>query len=417
MKNSIKILITGLFALSAAYGQEKGIKLINVYEKSFNEPIVDVIFDTATVSIKEAKKMGWKDEAFTKEEKSKGKGKILYAKVVIFKETRHGKPTKLIKFFNKDGSLKKVYKTGNYAEVLFSENEKFIGITTPTKWYNGEHESKFTMINTEGKILWELEGLGTGPYVPSPNGKYCIGEESSEFESSPVSIYSKKGLEKVIKKNFSGFWIGFQEKENYFAIGVPMEFPKGKILVLDSNLKVLFQDTTAAIFGDVGGGHYIAFSNTENYIAYPVVKTEGSKGGIGVFNMSGSLLFKVYPQGRGNYKYKFSKDDKNILIYDTFGSCYFVDIRSAKILWQRIVKAKGIGTVSVTPDFNTILVGIYPNKISLLDKEGNILLEDEIKNFLFLHVPKVKISPKGDKFIVSDQRGTINAFYIKRRMP
>lgn len=34
-----------------------------VYEKTFDEPIVDVIFDTATVSIEVAKKMGWKEDA------------------------------------------------------------------------------------------------------------------------------------------------------------------------------------------------------------------------------------------------------------------------------------------------------------------------------------------------------------------
>ena len=45
-----------------------------MYEKTFEDTIVDVIFDTVT--LEEAKAMGWKEEAFSEEEKAKGKDSL-----------------------------------------------------------------------------------------------------------------------------------------------------------------------------------------------------------------------------------------------------------------------------------------------------------------------------------------------------
>jgi hypothetical protein len=80
------LIITALCLVSLTRAEEKEetkIELIPVYEKTFDDTIVDVIFDTATVSIEEAKKMGWKEEAFSKEERQKLQCSILYPKVIV----------------------------------------------------------------------------------------------------------------------------------------------------------------------------------------------------------------------------------------------------------------------------------------------------------------------------------------------
>ncbi|MCK4422075.1 hypothetical protein KAW48_09780, partial [candidate division WOR-3 bacterium] len=105
-----------------------------------------------------------------------------------------------------------------------------------------------------GNVLWEIEGLGTGPYVCSPDGKYAIGEASNQIESEPISIYSNDGMIKAFRKEFAGFWTGFAEDGSYIAVGIPLEYPRGKVVMMDDNMKTVFEDTTASIFGDVGGG-------------------------------------------------------------------------------------------------------------------------------------------------------------------
>ena len=88
---SLLAIVIALMAMnSGLYAQEKDtaqteskVELKVVYEKTFDEPIVNVIFDTATVNIEEAKKRGWKEEGFTNEEKIKGKVLISYPKVVF----------------------------------------------------------------------------------------------------------------------------------------------------------------------------------------------------------------------------------------------------------------------------------------------------------------------------------------------
>ena len=78
MKKISLILFLCIIAFSILGAEDKSvIKLVPVYEKTFQDTIVDVIFDTATVSISEAKAMGWKEEAFNEEERRRGSLRFL----------------------------------------------------------------------------------------------------------------------------------------------------------------------------------------------------------------------------------------------------------------------------------------------------------------------------------------------------
>jgi hypothetical protein len=77
------------------------IQLTTIKEKVFDEPIVDVILDTATVSIAEAKTMGW--ENISSMSQTGDKVKIDYPRIGIKPKDRSGY-TELM-FFNKEKSV------------------------------------------------------------------------------------------------------------------------------------------------------------------------------------------------------------------------------------------------------------------------------------------------------------------------
>ncbi len=101
MKKVLTSAIIAFMAVSISlYAQEKDttqgaplskqtgeVDLQVIYEKMFDDTIADVFFDTTTVSIEEAQKMGWKEEAF-KGMKVSDKTRIIYPKVVITRKKR-----------------------------------------------------------------------------------------------------------------------------------------------------------------------------------------------------------------------------------------------------------------------------------------------------------------------------------------
>ena len=404
MKRTIVLIILIVSIIVEVQGfsfKKDKIRLVPVYEKTFQDTIVDVIFDTATVKIEEAKAIGWKKEAFGDEEKRIGEGEIFYTKVVILKDGNK----RVLRFFDPKGRQRKSFETADYAEIVISQNDKYIGITTP-----GDHESKFQMVNTEGRVLWKIKGLGTGPYIPSQEGKYAVGEPSVEVENVPVEIYNKDGLIKKIRKDYAGFWANFSENDEFIAVGIPLEFPKGKLIVFDKEFKILYVDTTLGIAGDIGGGDYISFSPKNKYLVYPL-----KNGGVKIFNIFKKSISNLEILGKGNYKYYFDQNEKLLLIKDAKGFCWLLDLLSKRLLWQYLTEGKSFGTVSTDKDLNKILICIYPNKILLLNQKGVLTGEYKIKDIVFNIFPKkVKISSKTDKFTVIDNHNRIESFSLKK---
>jgi len=235
MRRMMLIVFLGVVYLSGKT-QESKLTLIPVYEKTFEDTIVDVIFDTVTVTLNEAKAMGWKEEAFNEEEKVRGRVRIDYAKIIIFKK----KTREYIGFFDWRGKEVKKYITKPDAIALVSLNGKFIGITTPIECSKGECETRFTMMTDKGDVIWEIEGLGTGPYEPSPDGKWAIGLPSVEVAEAPLEIYNKNGLFKKIENPYGGCDYVFSNNGQYLAVAVresPLweEPAKGYFMLLNSS--------------------------------------------------------------------------------------------------------------------------------------------------------------------------------------
>lgn len=180
----------GLYAQKKETTQEKSkIELSVVYEKTFDEPIVDVIFDTVTVSIEEAKEMGWREEVFTSKEKEKGEKSVFYHRVVIIGENE--KQVRKIVFYSKNEVVKKVISVAPMKErVLVSKNGKYI---LKAKRYD-ELDAGWQgaiLYDYDGDVIWQKnEGIFT---AVSNEGYTATGFASPDGGFYPFAIYTPTG--------------------------------------------------------------------------------------------------------------------------------------------------------------------------------------------------------------------------------
>ncbi len=216
IKRTIIFIAVMIFIGSAGSGKpeeteliEQNIQLETVYERTFPDTIVDVIFDTATVSLSEAKAMGWKDEAFSVEEKEKGKVNVSYPCVLITKDK--------ISFLDKEGNVKKEMDKEQGTKILYSSNGKYI---LKKYYYNGDNDSGggAKLYDNEGNIIWEKrEGAFS---AVSDEGYTATGYVSPDGSSYPFKIYNREGEEiKEIKlPDWGIFDAGLCANGDYFII-------------------------------------------------------------------------------------------------------------------------------------------------------------------------------------------------------
>jgi len=196
-----RLILTGLVFIIGIglFGEakESGIKLITVYEKTFPDTIVDVIFDTVTVSISEAKAMGWKEE-FMKIKK--GKVQVVYPKVLFKGRGGSQIPRSIIfngeiVFLSREGKVLKRVSVSRDYRLLWSENGRYI---LKAKDYNEFDESQqgAVLYNWDGKVIWEKnEGIFT---AVSNDGYTATGFVSPTGAYYPFIIYDTEG--KKVKK-------------------------------------------------------------------------------------------------------------------------------------------------------------------------------------------------------------------------
>jgi hypothetical protein len=164
------------------------IELVPVYEKTFDEPIVDVIFDTATVTLEEALRMGWKEEGFSSEGKKRGKIKISYPKVVLIGETRD--EIKEMVFYDKKGREVKSIFVDSRNNVITSNSGRFLLIATYYDEYRTE-KGDGTLLDWHGNMVWEKEkGYFTSV---SDDGYTAEGFVSPSGDLVPFTLYNPKG--------------------------------------------------------------------------------------------------------------------------------------------------------------------------------------------------------------------------------
>jgi len=234
MRRMMLIVFLGVVYLSGKT-QESKLTLIPVYEKTFEDTIVDVIFDTVTVTLNKAKAMGWKEEAFSEEEKAKGKVTVPYPKVVFI-----GTPfpmaskVKGIKFYNQQGNLIKYVNVQKKERVYMSPNKKYILIG---KWPDVDHPERQggKLYNSHGDILTTFNRYF--PLAVSDNRYVIAGELPYESEApGDFRFYNPSGEEiskvhnplKNIGEGWS--WAIFERNKNNAIIGYTNKITRSVIL-------------------------------------------------------------------------------------------------------------------------------------------------------------------------------------------
>jgi len=321
--------------------KESGIKLIPVYEKTFEDTIVDVIFDTATVSLDKAKAMGWKEEAFSEEEKVRGKVKISYPKVVFI-----GSPfpkdskVKEIKFFNQKGSLMKFLKVKKMEKVYISSNSEYILIG---KWPDENHiESRGgELYNSNGDILKTFNNYF--PLAVSDNGYVIAGELPYESEApGDFVFYDPFGKEigrvhNPLRNSNTGWsWAIFEGGKNNAFIGYSNTVSKSIILYTTiTGKKIWSTSLNYASFFPYESEYSEDYAIGTGYI-YNCNKAIFEKYCIWLVNKKdGKLKWMLNTENLGNTTVKINKTSKNIYLCSSLnGELLKIEKDSGKILWR-----------------------------------------------------------------------------------
>ncbi|TET29166.1 MAG: hypothetical protein E3J70_07720 [Candidatus Heimdallarchaeota archaeon] len=308
------------------------IELIPVYEKTFEDTIVDVIFDEAEMTIKEAKTAGWKQKVFTNEEKIEGKATVPYPEVVFVpREVVHPvyHDIKEINFLYKNGELrKKISIDSNNERVITSPCKKFIVIKRIPAEYG---------LNIQGGILYRSDGeevwrKDEGPFPVAVNDEGYVVANYFDWMYDPYDfvIYNPQGqeivriadpLEEVREKWFSA---QFSKDGNYIVVRYTDTRSKSLIILLTKEGKIVWKKDF-------------------NYLAH-VYKIHS---GIGIWGESfkgfqvyiffldwdGQLKWKTQVKLFGWTHLKVSQDNQKVFAISSTGTACCFDISTGEILW------------------------------------------------------------------------------------
>jgi len=330
----------GLYAQEKETTQEKSkIELTVIYEKTFDDTIVDVIFDTATVSIEEAIKMGCKEDAFAPEDKIKDKTTVFYPKLVFISDaskmsydiSEYPRGRREIRFYKRNGELIKKELIQPWAErVVYSKNGEFV----LRSWVPTEHTAERqggTLYRLDGTIVWkkaenELVAVSNDGYVMAKDPTY--GEEPSDghifYEPSGKEIAR---IVNPLKDKAVGYTAAkFSPNGDYAIIGYT-DFKKTVIILADKEGHILWQQEF----------------DWRSYTPYEMDIVE-DLGMIGVCNKDGASVFFIDQKGdlkwivpleiRGNMIVKISEDKKKVYVASSKGYIWCIDINNGKFLWK-----------------------------------------------------------------------------------
>ncbi|HEC78921.1 MAG TPA: hypothetical protein ENI34_07245 [candidate division WOR-3 bacterium] len=344
MKQVFLAIIIALMTVGL-YGQEPGavqnepkVRLKVVYEKTFDEEILDVIFDTATVSIEEAEQMGWKEEAFTEEEKAKGKVLVSYPKVVLISDaskmsydvSEYPRCRRELRFYRKNGELiKKELIQPRRERVIYSENMRYI----LRSWVFDEDEAEKeggVLYKSNGEVVWEknkneLIAVSREGYVIATDAVF--GPESASW----YIFYDPLGqeiirLENPFKDKAEGYnAVKFSSSGNYVVLG-SSDFRKTAVILTTKKGKILWQREFS----------WVSWVPNAADIAdnLGIIGTFGIKDVHAFFlNWQGELQWKVRLGIAGNYDIKWSEDQKKAFVISTRGYLWCIDVNDGNFLW------------------------------------------------------------------------------------
>ncbi|KPJ71233.1 hypothetical protein AMJ52_08795 [candidate division TA06 bacterium DG_78] len=381
----------GLYAQEEEMVQEKPkIELSVVYEKTFDDTVVDVIFDTATVSIEEAKQMGWKEGALTIEDKAKGKVLVSYPKVVFVSRGRElgwyvpesqgsSYYVKELRFYDKYSRLQRkldIRFEEGFEFIHLSPQKKYILVSKMPSEYNPEY-SGGSLYDCVGKRIWEI--AGPTPIAVSDEGYAVAAHLDWQVPPNPGGdfyIYDSEGkLISTIEnpdKNKTSPLFGEYSKDGDYAV---ISFHAGTVpptifLLITKEGKILWQKELPEN----------SFPGRSEEIDILPNK------GIGVtnaffINWQGNLKWKYSLNLGGNKGCIFSQDEMRFYVYTTYGYLYSFDVYSGSIIWEH--------REPWSPQGIPRLIDKVPWFVEMQEQAQYIVVKGAITNWTSWHSSKV----------------------------
>ena len=332
-----------LVVVGMLYADEAKIELVPVYEKTFDEPIVDVIFDTATVSIEEAKKMGWKEEAFSEEERQKGTARVCYPRVIFVSEAYYpdGAYRTEARIYDKEGNLLKRIKTRHHKEnLIFSTNGRYILKARlfqefEPSWKGG------ALYRNDGTKLWEKGEDGGFPRAVSNLGYVAaLTYLWSSVEFGDYTIFDLNGQKlNVIENPYEGVIEGramvkFSQDGEHLLVGFADRYANSQFILTTKTGEVVWQEEYPYTFYDYEViKRYGIAALFEKYLWGPDALID-LKTYISFIDWQGNLRWISPLEIRGDKLIKISKDQKRVYAMSSEGSLMCLKLDDGKILWH-----------------------------------------------------------------------------------
>ncbi|MFH0774014.1 MAG: PQQ-binding-like beta-propeller repeat protein [bacterium] len=286
-----------------------------IMEYKFDEPITDVIFDEATMTVKEARTLGMKG---LEKRKATETVKVQYPKVLVTE--------KAVRFLDEKGRIERevALKKENYEELMVSlATGKII-----VKGVKGEGENRYRYlrwIDEKERTVKIEEGGEVFSVLISENGKYVVsgGEDLSAVEGSPIcTLYDINGNELWRRKTEGD---SSEVKILYDGKVLILEFfimDKTRITLININGTKLWEKNLPAT-----PDYNVLFTNDDKIIVYAF-----EIGKLYAFDKKGNLLWQ--PFNNSLHYLSISKNANYLAGLTSWDHLWAMDINTGKFIWK-----------------------------------------------------------------------------------
>jgi hypothetical protein len=349
-----------------------------IWEKTFDEPIVDIIFDEATMTVKEARALGVRG---LEQRKIREVVKVHYPRILVTE--------KAVKFLDKKGKIKKKYELMKSENLKIAENGRYICITKPTKFVEEFTLGEVILLDAAGNKICEIRDVniyGYGDNLRLPTAGKWVLIDAHLYDDGAIELYDKEGRKKKIEvckaeDEVAGMGeFSFTKDGKYFvttAMSGGSVWDNSYLLLYDENGNEIWRKilkNAVDYFYDS-----ITISPMGRYISviFRIATKEKFEDYLELFDNKGNLLWKkqVIP---GEYYLKFSKNEKYIVANNTNNNLYLFDVKSGELLWEyqdSALRTWSKNPCDITNKGDVLVETYYPGKkkIILFNKSGQVL--------------------------------------------
>jgi len=343
------------------------IQLKTVWEKTFDEPVVDVWVEIDEMTVKEAKRLGIKG--------LEGKSPNEKVKVPLIKAIR---TKNKVLFLDKEGNIKEEMQIPG--RLLPAFNKGFFITETFDRESYYYHLKCYDL---KGNLIWEKDNLRNPSFLSSDKNYLLSGSEAGtgiESFKDLVLIDAKTGKELCRMRVGSDFWVS-------------KILPSGEVIVFEhcypyTLMKVYLLNKSGEKLWEFKreikeglSSEKIMYKNGKVILYLSTGARKNSERLMCLDKNSGEILWEKILEGEIGYKFAIPKA-KNILYVKSAGKAYGIDINNGKTIWRCNYKDGYYIYVSVSSDGKYLLLhrgglGKNRNKLLLIDVESKTIKKIE----------------------------------------